>query len=90
MRLIDADTAVVMTATCPQEMDIDSFIAGMNVVLDKIYEAPTIDAVPVVRCKNCAKRGTLNCDLDYCGYRRSDNWYCADGEGLETDASIND
>ena len=48
MRLIDADSAVAMTATCPKGMDIDSYIEGMCVVLDRIYEAPTVDAVPVV------------------------------------------
>lgn len=80
MRLIDADAVVAMTATCPKEMDIDSFIEGMGVVLDRVYDAPTVDAVQVVRCKECAKRGTINCDLDYCGYRQADDWYCADGE----------
>lgn len=53
MRLIDADAVVAMTATCPKEMDIDSFIEGMGVVLDRVYDAPTVDAVRVVRCKDC-------------------------------------
>lgn len=53
MRLIDADAVVAMTATCPKEMDIDSFIDGMGVVLDRVYDAPTVDAVQVVRCKDC-------------------------------------
>lgn len=44
------------------------------------YGYPTVDAVAVVRCKDCKKRGTVYCDLDYCGYRKADNWYCADGE----------
>ena len=42
MRLIDADAVVAMTATCPKEMDIDSFIEGMGVVLDRVYDAPTV------------------------------------------------
>lgn len=33
-----------------------------------------------VQCKDCTHRGTIYCDLDYCGYRKADNWYCADGE----------
>ncbi len=41
------------------------------------------DVVAVVRCKDCKKRGTVYCDLDYCGYRQSDNWFCADGERRE-------
>ena len=47
MRLIDADAVVAMTATCPKEMDIDSFIEGMGAVLDRIYDAPT------VCCESC-------------------------------------
>ena len=46
MRLINADKLMeVMMATCVKEMDIDSPIVGMSVVLDKIYKAPTVDAV---------------------------------------------
>lgn len=50
-RLIDADAVVVMTATCPKGMDIDSFIAGMGAVLDRIYEAPTVEET--IRCEDC-------------------------------------
>lgn len=125
MRLIDADALLTtIEVKCPMENDLDSFTEGMRVVLKKIYDAPTVDAVSVneyrqvkffnaegiyeaffpiklnldivnriqignekfvsvVRCEDCAKRGTLNCDLDYCGYRKADNWYCADGERME-------
>ena len=45
-----------------------------------IAEAPAIDAVPVIRCKDCIYWHGPN---EMCGsldiYPRSD-WYCADGE----------
>ena len=80
-----------------QLIDRDSLINGLmciyrrkgymviRVLSECIQRIPTVDAVPVVRCKDCAKRGTINCDLDYCGYRQADNWFCADGERREED-----
>ena len=44
-RFIDADKLMeVVMATCVKEMDVDSPIEGMSIVLDKIYKAPTVDA----------------------------------------------
>lgn len=46
MRLINADKLMgVMMATCLKEMDVDSPIKGMSIVLDKIYNAPTVNIV---------------------------------------------
>lgn len=51
-------------------------------VCDAIYEAPTIDAVPVVRCKDC-----VNFEAgDWCvttGARTAEDGYCAWGERRE-------
>ena len=47
-----------------------------------IDDMPSIDAVPVVRCKDCAKR-------EYCrtstvwAVAPDDDWYCADAERKE-------
>ena len=41
--------------------------------------SPTVDAVPVVRCKDCAKQCTDNCLLYWNDINTPDNWYCADG-----------
>lgn len=84
-RLIDADTVVAMTATCPKEMDIDSFIEGMGVVLDRVYDAPTVDAVEVVRCGECKFYNGCTDHQGICMNRYMDgfivpDWYCADGE----------
>lgn len=80
MRLIDADDILPMMERTMDMQDLYLPIHFQEMVID---EMPTVDAVQVVRCKDCAKRGTLNCDLDYCGYRQADDWYCADGERRE-------
>ena len=47
-------------------------------VCEAIENAPTVDAVEVVRCKDCKHYKTITCS---CGCNVvSDNWYCADGE----------
>lgn len=64
----------------------------LNWMRDIIDSAPTVDAVPVVRCKDCkhSYRVTayrtndgkditmLECDLD--GYTTASDWFCAEGE----------
>ena len=42
MRLIDADALLTtMEVKCPMENDLDSFMAGMRAVLERICDAPT-------------------------------------------------
>jgi len=52
-------------------------------MVERILESqPTVDAVPVVRCKDCTKR-------EYCrtstvwAMPPKDDWFCADGERRE-------
>ena len=82
-RVIDADAVVVMTATCPKGRDIDSFIDGMGVVLDRIHDAPTICCET---CKHGIKgeciggREYVCCVKPYAGmsnYHTKD-WFCGD------------
>lgn len=70
MRLIDADALIKEFETF---IEINKKAGG--VVTDKdtvrlINDAPTIDAVEVVRCKDCTERYicTDNDDNDYCSY----------------------
>ena len=51
-----------------------SSVAGM-VAIKKIKEAPSVDAVEVVRCRNCRHRHTRG----RCAGRPRD-FFCADGE----------
>lgn len=46
--------------------------------------SPTVDAVPVVRCKDCKKQGSYDCHItSLTGQTSSDEWFCADGEKRE-------
>ena len=91
MRLIDADW--VLEHTKPYELsDEDWSVTGgtaIRLIHNAIDQAPTIDAVPVVRCKDC-KQGEID-DPDFpdqyychagCGWNNGD-FYCAYGERKE-------
>ncbi len=51
MRLIDADALGV--GRCSKDILPAAYCAGWNGLIGLIEKAPTIDAVPVVRCENC-------------------------------------
>lgn len=55
-----------------------------------IREAPEVDAVPVVRCKDCKHAEFSEPGMTYCpgivGSWVDDDWFCADGERREGDA----
>ena len=66
MRLIDADALMkqirlLANRTSLGEITLPS-IGGLEIV-GLIMKAPTIDAVPVVRCKDCKHRGGYNCPM---------------------------
>ena len=48
--------------------------------LEQLNIQPTVDAAPVVRCKDCKHRHTFDC---MCRDRTYDDWFCADGEREE-------
>lgn len=52
MRLIDADDLGV--GRCSKDVLPAAYCAGWNGLLDLIEKAPTVDAVLVTRCKDCA------------------------------------
>ena len=53
MRIIDADALGV--GRCSLYILPAAYCEGWNGLLELIEKAPTIDAVPVVRCKDCAR-----------------------------------
>ena len=79
MRLIDADRTI--------EIVRDKGIAHPNAYHLTNYttlilqEAPTVDAVPVIRCKDCKYFQTRLCENE----DNYDDWFCADGERKEND-----
>lgn len=51
MRLIDADALGV--GRCSRDVLPADYCAGWNGLIRLLEKAPTVDAVPVVRCKDC-------------------------------------
>lgn len=83
MRLIDADELrdeVLHDTTHPNEI--------VNYYLYAIDYAPTIDAVPVVRCVECKHYNTTGCSVGF-GWCESmdrgvsDEFYCSCGAKME-------
>lgn len=51
MRLIDAEALGV--GRCSKDVLPAAYCAGWNGLINLIEQAPTVDAVPVVRCRDC-------------------------------------
>lgn len=86
MRLIDAD-ALEKRLEHLWNISDDSDFANKE-VWHALSEAPTIDAVPVVRCKDCKHwKGIPSSNfLEWCNYRvmkTMAEFYCATGERRE-------
>ena len=87
MRLIDADALKADMRNVILEDGDDR-----RTFYEVIERQPTIDAVEVVRRKDCRYYNTTNC-CDGCGWcERSgmdrgswDNWFCADGVRKESE-----
>ena len=84
MRLIDADKLNLLLGIS----DRDIYAKYM---LDKM---PTVDAVPVVRCRECKKKNKKKCPMTIVNFGRNgkevlvqnhvpDDFYCAVGERKE-------
>ena len=95
MRLIDADDLLAkVQENAPGFMDSGSTItkAFIMAMINTKSVAPTIDAVPVIRCKHCKFRQNRvsriidgkECNLCEMvkGYKSAD-WFCADRERKE-------
>ena len=83
MRLIDADA--LMDAF--NESDRDSALAEyvFNTFIKLLYMSPTIDAVEVVRCRDCKWWRDDGCGDAYCrlvgvGFSRNRDGFCNYGE----------
>lgn len=50
-RLIDAERFDVVTDTLPEGMDMESYVAGQQSILNMIYDAPTVEET--IRCEDC-------------------------------------
>lgn len=105
MRLIDGDKLQefpIRANRCDKEHANKHFINGIESVMEYAELLPTVDAVPVVRCKDCKyyNRGELLAPNKFCfrlkhptenrliGYNFAPNDFCSYGERKdgETDA----
>ena len=83
MRLIDADNLV--PDICDAEIEYGT--KPVHFSANAIDLAPTVDAVPVVRCRECKYRGTDDCIFHIKGepadeelLLKLDNDFCSYGE----------
>lgn len=86
MRLIDADKFEVYT--CVNKSS--DFVDGVQNILEAIDSAPTVDAVEVVRCKDCEysydEISYLCCSHGVCfDCEVPPNFYCAEGKRKENE-----
>ena len=79
MRLIDGD--LLMKTVFNDVVLVDGEVKGVGLILaETVDKAPTIDAVEVVRCRDCKHRYSDS----WCEYvDDDDNFYCARGERKE-------
>ena len=71
MSLIDGDKLQefpIRANRCDKEHANEHFINGIETVLEYAQQLPTVDAVVVVRCKDCRKRKTYACRMVASGY----------------------
>ena len=95
MRPIDGD--LLMKTVFNDVVLVDGEVKGVGLILaETVDKAPTIDAVPVVRCRECKysrinhlmKKDVLSCEnIDVCGeeylFERNPNDFCSYGERKE-------
>ena len=79
MRLIDADAMREGWL----KYGANEYIYDANAMLYDIDEQPTIDAVPVVRCKDCKHYGTSGCAMDTYAFDVVEEGFCSYGERKE-------
>mgnify|MGYP000851205327 CR=1 FL=1 len=82
----------------PRYIDADALLKRMDenewsmASRKTIKDAPTIDAVEVVRCKDCKQYNTTNCSkvFGWCDKMNRvvhDDFYCANGAKMESEGS---
>lgn len=93
MRLIDGDKLQefpIRANRCDKEHANKHFLNGIETVLEYAEQLPTVDAVPVVRCRDCIHKGWVQepChgkSIDYCRVwdctlRNLETNFCSYGE----------
>lgn len=75
MRLIDADAlieiitewpdhlGILVNPTCEEYAERYGNLEALSAIRGEVEHLPTIDAVPVIRCKDCVYRGGYRCPM---------------------------
>ena len=80
MSLIDANA--LMKTVFNDVVLVDGEVKSVGLILaETVDKAPTIDAVPVVRCRDCRKFKTYGCRMVASGY----DDFCSCGERKDID-----
>ena len=85
-RLIDGD-ALVDLINGGYDLDFDEVPETKRELLRMIMEQPTVDAVPVIRCKDCKWFGDIGCAISIVDDtdKPSEDDYCSFAERKEND-----
>lgn len=89
MRLIDADALGIGKAN-PEMFENKGYADGWNSAIEILQQSPTIEAEPVVHCKDCKYSKKFNITGNrYCEfhgeheYPVSDDDYCSNGAKMD-------
>ena len=101
MRLIDADALKDDILKSAVMIDDRGIQTGYEIAIELIKRQPTIDAVPVIRCKDCRYYEVYERKYDGSADKRfkpsictrayeyavakAPNWFCADAEPKDTE-----
>lgn len=82
-KLLDSEYKKTMKLIRGGEKHLDNLAEGFAEAMHTAkYIAPTVDAVPVVRCRDCRKMKTYECPMQSCGY----DDFCSQGDRRESNA----
>ena len=85
LRLIDDEPLrQVIITKCKQHIENEQFVSIMKQFLDLLSLCPTVDAVAVVRCKDCRQSSPSECPKNrvWCqkmGRYMKEDGYCSEG-----------
>lgn len=95
MRLIDADALKHAVSNIDMHGRSEQFYEIMGEIAEVLSSAPTIDAVPVVRCRECENATmTVNGELKYCKFWQPDggdalylpgDFFCGEGKRMDAE-----
>lgn len=89
MKLIEADALLSSICGCFNVMEAEGIdmTTARAIVISIANHAPAVDAVHVVRCKDCKWHGTTDCPLcEAFDPSPPADWYCPEGKRREADA----